>query len=116
MNTPSLPFLNLPEVRFAEFSTKITEHGAIPHSQGSSTQAFSEAMALCAQRGGGTVIVPAGQWETGPIHFQSNVCLHLEKDEAVLKYESALKVVADDDVKLLIAQLKDETPAAATPQ
>ncbi len=39
-----------------------------------------------------------------------------KKNEAVLKYESALKVVADDDGKLLIAQLKDETPAAATPQ
>ena len=29
--------------------------------------------------GGGTVIIPAGQWETGRIELKSNICLHLSE-------------------------------------
>lgn len=39
-----------------------------------------------------------------------------KKAEAVLKYEAALKLVSDNEVKALIAQLKDETPSEATPK
>ncbi len=44
------------------------------------TLAFERAMKACNEAGGGRVVVPAGSWETGPIHFASNVNLHLEKD------------------------------------
>ena len=33
----------------------------------------------CAAKGGGRVVVPAGEWKTGPIHLRSNVELHLEE-------------------------------------
>lgn len=34
---------------------------------------------------GGTIIIPKGEWLTGPIHLKNNVELHLEKD-SVLKF------------------------------
>ncbi|PKL82094.1 MAG: glycoside hydrolase [Ignavibacteriae bacterium HGW-Ignavibacteriae-3] len=42
------------------------------------TDAFAEAIEKCASAGGGKVIVPAGIWLTGPIHFKNNINLHLE--------------------------------------
>ena len=35
-------------------------------------------------KGGGTVVVPAGTWETGPIALKSNVTLHLDKGATLL--------------------------------
>ncbi|MBX2849657.1 MAG: hypothetical protein KTR16_15145, partial [Acidiferrobacterales bacterium] len=47
--------------------------------------AFNKAIKACHQAGGGKVIVPAGEFLTGPIHLLSNVNLHLEKG-AVIKF------------------------------
>ena len=44
--------------------------------RGSSIQQSVERVA---QAGGGRVVIPAGIWETGPIHLRSNVELHLEE-------------------------------------
>lgn len=44
--------------------------------------AIQAAVDACAQSGGGTVKVPAGQWHTGPIHLQSNI--HLEFEEGAV--------------------------------
>ena len=51
------------------------------------TEAFRQAVAACTAAGGGTVRVPPGDWLTGPIHLESNVRLHLEKD-AVLRFST----------------------------
>ncbi len=40
---------------------------------------ISDAISACAVRGGGRVVVPPGRHETGPVHFRSNVELHLQK-------------------------------------
>lgn len=45
--------------------------------------AFQQAIKACHQAGGGKVIVPAGEFLTGPIHLLSNVNLHLEKGAVV---------------------------------
>lgn len=45
------------------------------------------AVAACAKAGGGRVVVPAGEWATGPIHLKSNVHLYLEKG-ATLKFDT----------------------------
>ena len=44
------------------------------------TVAISNAVAACADAGGGRVVVSAGRWTTGPVALRSNVELHLEKD------------------------------------
>lgn len=47
--------------------------------------AIQTAVDACAKKGGGMVIVPKGEWETGAIHLRSNINLHLE-DGAVIKF------------------------------
>ena len=63
----------------------ITQYGARRGSTNNCTDALRQAIAACVRAGGGRVVVPAGEFFTGPIHLQSNVELHLEKD-SVLKF------------------------------
>ena len=43
-----------------------------------STSAFNSAINAASEQGGGTVIVPKGNWISGAIHLKSNVNLHFE--------------------------------------
>ena len=45
---------------------------------------FNPDIARISAAGGGTVVVPAGEWETGPIHLKSNIELHFEDGADVL--------------------------------
>ncbi|MFB3825544.1 MAG: glycoside hydrolase family 28 protein [Bryobacteraceae bacterium] len=47
--------------------------------------AIRRAIEACARAGGGRVVVPAGEFVTGPIHLESNVNLHLAEG-AVLRF------------------------------
>ena len=79
--TPFGPFKTV-EPEFAAKDFPITDFGA--RADGSScTAAFSAAMAACEKAGGGRVVVPAGTWFTGPIHFRSNCNLHLAEGAVV---------------------------------
>ena len=60
-----------------EFS--ITKYGAQKGSNHLNTQAFAKAIEACHRAGGGRVVVPAGEWFTGPIHLKSHVNLFLEE-------------------------------------
>ena len=76
----NLPFkmqaLTVP--KFPNKSFNITEFGAVGDGQTLNTEAFAKAIEKCSNSGGGRVIVPAGIWLTGPIHFKNNINLHLE--------------------------------------
>ena len=48
------------------------------------TTAFAKAIALCAEAGGGRVVVPKGRWFSGAIRLRSNVELHLEEGSEIL--------------------------------
>ena len=72
----------LPTFRSGEYS--IAEYGAKPDGS-KCTEAIARAVAACAEAGGGTVVVPAGTWFTGPIHLRSNVRLEL-RDGAVISF------------------------------
>ena len=61
----------------------ITRFGAEPNTDASPT--ILRAVAECAAAGGGRVVIPAGEFFTGPIHLKSNVELHLATN-AVLKF------------------------------
>jgi len=63
-----------PDRRFS-----IADYGAVAGGNVKCTEAFREAIAACAESGGGRVIVPAGTFLTGPIHLRSNVELHLSE-------------------------------------
>jgi polygalacturonase len=63
---------------------KITQFGAVPNSASDSTDAIKRAIRACSEAGGGRVIVPAGEFLTGPIRLKTGVNLQLG-DKAVLK-------------------------------
>ena len=65
----------------------ITNYGADTNGMKDSSDAISRAISQCASSGGGHVIVPQGEFLTGPIHFESNIDLHLEKG-AILKFST----------------------------
>ncbi len=70
----------LPAVRQAQFKKdtfSLRQYGAVADGQTLNTEAFQKAIAACAAKGGGTVLVPAGLWLTGPIVLQNNVNLHV---------------------------------------
>lgn len=58
--------------------------GAIPDGKTLCTEVFKRAMATCAEHGGGTILVPAGRYLTGPITFTSHTHLHLSAGAVIL--------------------------------
>src|SRR5579872_3486602 len=61
--------------QFPDRTFEITKHGAAAGAD--ATDAIARAIAACSQAGGGTVLVPRGEFLTGPIHLKSNTNLHL---------------------------------------
>jgi len=70
---------------YPEKDFNITDYGATQGDNTDNTKAITQAINACNKAGGGRVVVPAGIWLTGPIHFKSNVNLHLEEN-AVLRF------------------------------
>jgi polygalacturonase len=64
----------------------ITKYGAKADGQTDCTAAIAKAIAACAEAGGGRVVVPAGDFLTGPVHLKSNVELHLAATNTTLKF------------------------------
>ena len=78
--------IQLPNIPLYKIS--VTKLGAKGDSISNSKPAFDKAMALCKKNNGGTIIVPKGIYTlNGPIHFVSNVKLHLE-DGAKIRFGS----------------------------
>lgn len=65
---------------FPDRHFNVLDYGAVNDGVTDNTAAFAEAIAACHSAGGGRVLVPGGQYLTGPIHLKSNVNLHLDKD------------------------------------
>ena len=81
-----LPF-DMPRVQpplFPSREVQITHYGGVGDGITLNTQAFADAMTDLSDKGGGTLIIPSGIWYTGPIVFQSNIRLHLEKGALIL--------------------------------
>ncbi len=71
----------------SEGTFDVTKHGADIKAVSKSTAAIHNAIAEAAKSGGGTVYFPAGKYLTGPIHFKSNVTLHLG-DNVVINFST----------------------------
>lgn len=82
----NLPFemAKIQKPQFPNNKISITQYGAVGDGITMNTQAFADAMSALSAKGGGTLIVPSGIWYTGPIVFQSNINLHLEKGALIL--------------------------------
>lgn len=65
----------------------IRDFGAITNEENPSfknTDIFALAIEAASKSGGGTILVPAGTWLTGPIHLLSNINLHIAEGAKVL--------------------------------
>jgi len=88
---PADPWDDLPELLarirppvFPDRLFDITHYGAVTGGRRDSREAIAKAIAACNEAGGGVVLVPAGQFLTGPIHLKSNVNLHLSAGATLL--------------------------------
>ena len=71
--------------RFPQSSFDIRDFGASPQATAARNQsAINAAIRACSEKGGGTVIVPAGEWNTGALRLQSHVNLRVEKGATLL--------------------------------
>ncbi len=70
--------------RFPDRDFTISAFGAVADGTTNNTQALARAVAACHAAGGGRVVVPEGQFLTGPIHLKSNVNLHLQEGSRLL--------------------------------
>ncbi|EDY82716.1 Polygalacturonase superfamily [Verrucomicrobiia bacterium DG1235] len=75
---------------FPEVVYDIREYGAEEGVVGGAGDAIAKAIEACNAGGGGTVLVPAGTYHTGPVHLLSNVNLHVAEG-ATLKFSTEAK-------------------------
>jgi polygalacturonase len=69
---------------FPENICNIADFGAIPDGETKNTESFRKAIETCAEKGGGKVFVPEGQWLTGAIHLKSNINLNLHDKAEII--------------------------------
>lgn len=99
VSAPESPF-GFDDLAMFDFPAKdfpITKYGARPTDIAANIKAFNKAIAACNKAGGGRVVVPEGEWHTGPIHFLSNVNLYLNEGAVV---------VFEDDPELYLPAVK----------
>lgn len=70
-------------------TVSVIDFGAVRDSSVLSTTAFNRAIELCASEGGGTVVVPPGEYLCTTILLKDNVCLHLEAGATVYASRNA---------------------------
>ena len=85
---------------FPDYTVQLSDFGAVGDGQTDCTMAFAEAMKHLKKQGGGHLVVPDGEWLTGPIKLESNVDLHLS-DNAVIRFSTnkELYVQASDSLR-----------------
>ncbi|MBN1766009.1 MAG: glycoside hydrolase family 28 protein [Sedimentisphaerales bacterium] len=64
---------------FPKRTIDVRDYGAVGDGKQVNTKAFAKAIAACAKKGGGRVLVPAGLWLTGPIHLKSKIDFHISE-------------------------------------
>lgn len=67
---------------FPEKEVKITDFGATKDAL--CTEAIAKAIDAVHTLGGGRVVIPEGNWHTGPIHMKSNIELHIARGATVI--------------------------------
>jgi len=90
----------------------IKDFGAIGDGKTMNTAAIDKAITACANAGGGTVLIPNGNFVTGTIVLKSNITLYLEPDAHVIgttdisEYKS-FKLRPEDPLRPINITVKD---------
>lgn len=69
---------------FKKDTVSIVQYGAVSDGYTLNSVAINAAIDAAAANGGGTVLIPAGSWLTGPIVMKSNINLHVAKGALVI--------------------------------
>ena len=89
--TVKAPF-KMPVIKVPDFKNckklSIVDFGAVSGDKDKTTQAIARAIDEANKIGGGTVVIPNGEWLTGQVHLKSNVNLHLMKGAVLLFSEN----------------------------
>ena len=80
----SQPNFTVAKTSFKKDTVIIEKFGAIANGDFLNTHAINGAIEFMHKKGGGVVVVPKGQWVTGPIVLKSNVNLHLDKGALIV--------------------------------
>lgn len=67
-----------------EYTVSITDFGGVGDGITDNTEAFAKALKHLKKQGGGHLVVPDGQWLTGPVKLISNLDLHLADNAVIL--------------------------------
>ncbi|HKS35394.1 MAG TPA: glycosyl hydrolase family 28 protein [Enterobacteriaceae bacterium] len=105
----ALPFTSASaasDVKFPDKICNVTQYGAEGHRLqiALNTEAFQKAIDDCAQAGGGTVLVPRGNYLTNPLFLKSNVQLKLEKDATIVASTEVAAYRANEQTKYAEAE------------
>ncbi len=76
------------EFSIPSYEVKITDFGGVDDGVTLNTEAFEKAIAHLSSKGGGHLVVPEGIWYTGPIVFDHNIDLHLDRGALILFSEN----------------------------
>ena len=71
-------------VAFRNVEVNIANVGAVADGKTDVGNIINKVIKKLSKQGGGTVIIPAGTWLTGPIRMQSNINLHLQEGATLL--------------------------------
>lgn len=76
------------DVVIPDMKVSIKDFGGVNDGVTLNTEAFAKAIKHLSEKGGGRLIVPEGIWYTGPIRFESNIDLHLDRGALILFSEN----------------------------
>ncbi len=82
--TAPFPMAELTRPQFPDQVFDIRDFGARAESNFKNTDAIHRAIEAAHAAGGGKVLIPKGEWLTGPIHLKSNINLHIAEGAVVL--------------------------------
>jgi polygalacturonase len=110
------------EVSFPERTCDVTRYGAKGTRVFPDTEAFQRAIDACAGQGGGTVLVPRGEYLIAPIFLKSNIRLHLAPYSEVVgvddpqpyKVTEATKVYVTNVDWIALVNIADASNVAIT--
>jgi polygalacturonase len=77
----------MPKVKVPSFPSRtfnVLDFGADPTGVALATEAIQKAIDECTAAGGGTVVIPAGIYTTGPLTLKSNVRLYTETNSFIV--------------------------------
>lgn len=77
------PMTSIKEYIYPKHDFSIVNYGAVEGGGIINTEAIAKTIDACNKAGGGRVVIPDGEWLTGPIHLKSNVNLYLSKNAMV---------------------------------